>query len=236
MSRSFVAMVTFHIPPKLPLRLADGWSFFSFSSTKPVHIQSLLFCCLYLFLSLSCPENGEGLDTRWQQIDPITDGDVWAEPEWFRPRSVTFFSGPSWSVAFQTIHLYPRVFPVFISLDTHLLLKSQMLFVTENINAPIWKHSAKPVSKRGSATFFFCHILSFVLIFPFAPVTCYFLLKQQFEIECSETFCVDRIHKRLTPIENNPPLLISLFWQESTSVKELNSAEVTRLCRVEYWR
>lgn len=123
-----------------------------------------------------------------------------------------------------------RFFPVSV-FSLHLyLLKFQTQYVTQNINALICKTS---ITKR-KCYLLLCHILS-VLIFPFDPVTCYFLFKQGFEIECSQTLCADTLHRRWYFVRLQlSPLLIRLFWQlvELTSVKELTSAIVTQFCRV----
>lgn len=167
-------------------------------------------------------------------IRVVTDGDVWVEPECFRPLSVTLLTALL-KCSFQNNTLIPKSPPCSCSLNTYLLLKSYPGFVSQSINAPIRKRSAsKPISKRGSAIFFSA-TSSHALIFLFNPVTCYFLSSQQFEIEYSQTFCIDRNNKSLYSDWVQPSTSdISLFWQfvELTSAKELNSAEVTQFCRV----
>lgn len=86
--------------------------------------------------------------------------------------------------------------PLFSSLQHICIIKvSNAVRDAERIRPYQKMLCCKASIKKRKCYLLLCHILSFVLIFPFAPVTCYFLLKQRFEIECSQTFCVDRIHK-----------------------------------------
>lgn len=166
-------------------------------------------------------------------IRVVTDGDVWAEPEWFRPLSVTLLTALL-KCSFQNNTLIPKSLPCSCSLNDYLLLKSYPGFVSQSINAPIRKRSAsKPISKRGSAIFFSA-TSSHALIFLFNPVTCYFLSSQQFEIEYSQTFALIEITRVYSDWVQPSTSDISLFWQfvELTSAKELNSAESLPEC----WR
>lgn len=136
----------------------------------------------------------------------VTDGDVWVEPEWFRPLSVTLLTALL-KCSFQNNTLIPKSLPCSCSLNDYLLLKSYPGFVSQSINAPIRKRSAsKPISKRGSAIFFSA-TSSHALIFLFNPVTCYFLSSQQFSNWVQPDLCIDRNNKSIQ-IEYSPPLLI----------------------------
>lgn len=162
MSHSFVAMVTFHIPPIAP---SSGWWSFFFSSTRPAHTQSLLFCCLHLFLSflfflllllLVCLlENGEGwTPDDGKLIQPVADGDVWVEPEWFRPPSVTFPSSLLKCGSQNNTFVSESLPTLSLSLNTNYIIKVSNAIRVTDMSALVRQCCAKPLSKRGSATFF----------------------------------------------------------------------------------
>lgn len=156
-------------------------------------------------------------------IRVVTDGDVWVEPEWFRPLSVTLLTALL-KCSFQNNTLIPKSLPCSCSLNDYLLLKSYPGFVSQSINAPIRKRSAlKPISKRGSAIFFSA-TSSHALIFLFNPVTCYFLSSQQFEIEYSQTFALIEITRVSIQIECSPPLLIHRCFDSLWSWHQLRNS------------
>lgn len=197
MSLSFVAMVTFHIPQIAP---SSGWwvvlSLF-FNKAGAHSLQSLLWaCCAVLPISVFFFSSGVfvGGPDDGKLIRPLTDGDVLVELEWFRPLSVTFLSA-----LLKCVQTIPECSPCLcFSLCGHVLIinLSKAVSDTEHKRPHLKTMCGATIEKR-KCHLHLSHILSFVLIFPVDPVTCYFPLKQRFEIECSQTFCVDRIHKRL---------------------------------------
>lgn len=154
--------------------------------------MSLLCGPLYLFIFLFfwcvCWR------TRRQQIDP-------AAHRWRRVSRAWVVQASGRHVSLCPPEVCPnnsRALPLFFSLCGHILIinLSKAVCDTEH-KRPHLKTLCEATIKKRKRHLHLSHILSFVLIFPVDPVTCYFPLKQRFEIECSQTFCVDRIHKRL---------------------------------------
>lgn len=203
MSHSFVVMVTYHIPQIAP------------SSGR------------WVVLSLSFYEAGahtewRRLETRWQ---PDTDGDVLVEPEWLKSPSVTFLRALlKWGFPNNTI---PKRLPS-LSFSQHIfIIKVSNAVCDTGREHPYLKAPRKASIKKRKCYLLLCHILSFVLIYPVDPVTFSFSFKAAggLTLSAARPFVLIKFTRGFIQIEYSPPLLISLFWQELTSVKELNSAD-----------
>ena len=116
-------MVTFHIPQIAPS--SGGWVVLLFSNKTGAHAE--LFCCVVSvsfslsFLFFFClledgqswrPDDSKLIRSQMEMCESTLSGSgLW----------VSRFAQPSWSVAFQTMHLHPRVFPVFF-FSRHILI------------------------------------------------------------------------------------------------------------------
>lgn len=108
-----------------------------------------------------------------------------------------------------------------------------MCYVTQDVKALIRKRSAAtPVSKRGSATFSATssHLCLSSLSTLWHVI---FFYNNGLKFGAVRPFALIEFTRAFIQIKCSPPLLKSLFWQfvELTSVKELNSTEVTRFCQ-----
>ena len=170
-------MVTFHIPQIAPS--SGGWVVLLFSNKTGAHAE--LFCCvvsvsfslsfLFFFVCWRMDKAGDQTTANWS-------GHRWrcVSRLWVVQASECHVSLSPPEVWLSKQCICTRESSLFsFSLDTFLLLKSQTRFVTQNINALIWKPLCKASIRKRKCYLLLCHILSFVLIFPFDPVTCYFL-------------------------------------------------------------
>lgn len=113
-----------------------------------------------------------------------------------------------------------------------MLLKSQTVRDTEHKRSyQKWLCCKASMKKRGSATFFSATSSHGCLSSFSVWWHVILLLKLRIQVEHRQAICVDRIHRTSVQIESRPARLILLFWQ-FVGVKELNSAEVTQICRV----